>query len=179
MISQKCYNFLTNCEHQHRQHTLLVGRRCHNHWKMIPEDFTKEDFLKKLRRVISSHANVTIKKATCHDEPHKRYRPSADRRERHKHVALLASGNFAHKKIADAFQREHGLRISFSFKMNRFVGYLEYLMEPGKKASTDADTQPAKYPEDLNLQAELKSQKHPGEVEPKALKPRLSPAPGL
>ena len=102
VISSKLYDSLTNCRHCHRQHALLVGRRCHNLWKLIPEGFIKEDFLKKLRRVISSHTNVIIKKATCHEEPHKRYHPSADRRERHKHVALLASGTLAHKEICNA-----------------------------------------------------------------------------
>ena len=53
---------------------------------------------------------------------------------------MLLSGNFALKKVADAFQKEHGIRISFSFKLQRFVGNLKYLMEPGKKPSTDLDT---------------------------------------
>ena len=86
-------------------------------------------------------------------------------------MALLACGTFAHKKIADAFQREYGLTISCSFKMNRCVGYLQYLM--------DIDMQPAKYPEELDLQAKLKSQNNCGEVESKASKARPLPAPKL
>jgi hypothetical protein len=128
---------------------------------MIPDDFTKEDFLKNFRRVFDTHSTQRIEKATCHDEPHRRFRPSADRRERHKHIAMKASGTFAHKKIADAFYQQFGIRISFSFKLNRFVGYLKYLMEPGEKPSTDLDLAPAVYPASLNLQAELAVTDHP------------------
>ena len=92
------------------------------HKTTIPEDFRKAEFLRVLRQVIGSHATVTVQKATCHDEPHKRMRPSCNRRERHKHVALLMSGCFAHKKVADAFYRKTGLRISFSFKLFNFCG---------------------------------------------------------
>ena len=138
---------------------------------MIPEDFSTADFL-KFRRVVNTTSNVTIEKATCHDEPHKRFRKSLDRRERHKHTAIKASGTFAHKKIADAFQREHGLRISFSFKQKRFVGNLTYLMEPGKKPSTDVDLNPATYPAHLDVKEEMAAHKHPTDVEPKTHKKR-------
>ena len=69
---------------------------------------------------------------------------------------MRASGNFAHKKVADAFFRGYGLRISFSFKLMRFVGNLQYLLTPGKKPSTDLDTSPATFPPNLDLAAELK-----------------------
>ena len=130
---------------------------------MIPEDLTKAEFLKKLRLVINKHANVKVEKATCHVEPHKRLRRSLDRREMHKHVALLMSGNFAHRKIAEAFFKETGLRISFSFKLPRFVGNLRYLMVAGKKPSIDLDLEPAKYPPSLNLAKELEAPLHPGD----------------
>lgn len=129
---------------------------------MIPQDFEKGEFLTMFRRVVNKHCNQTVVKATCHDEPHKRFRPSEDKRERHKHLAVLMSGNFAHKKVADAFQREHGIRISFSFKLTRFVGNLGYLMTPGKKPSTDLDLDPAKHPPNLDLKAELAAAPHPG-----------------
>eukprot|EP00973_Karenia_brevis_P060198 8376382-Karenia_brevis.AAC.1 len=57
--------------------------------KMIPEDFGKVEFLNKFRRIVGSHCNQRVEKATCHDEPHKRYRPSKSRRERHKLSAHL------------------------------------------------------------------------------------------
>jgi hypothetical protein len=76
-------------------------------------------------------------------------------------MAVLMSGNFAHKKVADAFQKQHGIRISFSFKLMRFVGNLQYLMVPGKKASTDLDLAPAKYPPTLDLKAEMAAARHP------------------
>jgi hypothetical protein len=139
---------------------------------LIPDDFSKEEFLAKLRKTIAKCCTVKMEKATCHDEPHKRFRPSLLRRERHKHVALKMSGNFAHKKIADAFQKEHGIRISFSFKLNRFVANLAYLMEPGKKPSTDLDLNPARYPTCLDLQKELRSAKHAGEQDPKESRKR-------
>ena len=69
----------------------------------IPEDFSTEEFLRSFRRVWDANTTVALEKATCHDEPHKRWRRSMDRRE-HKHIALLAGATFAHKKIADAFQ---------------------------------------------------------------------------
>lgn len=130
---------------------------------MIPADFSSEDFLKKFRKVFGANTTVRLEKAGCYDEPHKRFRPSADRRERHKHIALKASGPFAHKKIADAFQREAGVRIHFSFKQQRFGGYIRYLMEPGKKASTDLDQNPAVYPAALNIKKEMDQAPHPGE----------------
>jgi hypothetical protein len=125
-----------------RGHSALVTAACPRQYprevearraqgRMIPEDFTKEEFLTKLRRTIAKHCTAKVDKATCHSEPHKRFRPSKQRRERHYHVALKMSGNFAHKKIADAFQKEHGIRVSFSFKLNRFVGNLLYLTEAG------------------------------------------------
>ena len=139
---------------------------------MLPEDFSKEDFLKKFRRVFNAQSNVKIEKATCHDEPHKRFRVKKDRRERHKHVAGKTSANFAHKKVAAAFYQATGLRISFSFRLHRFVGNLQYLMEPGKKASTDIDLHPAKFPPELDLKKELSSAKDPREVEVKDHKKR-------
>jgi len=125
---------------------------------------TKTDFLKLLRTIVNKHTNVKIEKASCHTEPHKRFRQSQDRREVHKHVALLMSGTFAHKKISDAFHKETGLRISFSFKLPRFVGNLRYLMVPGKKPSTDLDMEPAVYPPSLDVREELKKQSHPGDA---------------
>ena len=109
---------------------------------MIPDDFERGDFLKKFRRVVSATSNVTVQKGVCADGPHKRFKQSSREREGHKHIAMLASNTFAHKKIADAFQKMYGLRISFSFKQKRFVGTLEYLM---RKPSTNIDSAPAKY----------------------------------
>ena len=121
---------------------------------------------------MAKHSTAKIEKATCHDEPHKRFRPSKNKRERHFHIALKMSNNFAHEKIADAFYKEHGIRISFSFKLNRFVSYLNYLTEAGKKPSTDVDTNPAKYPATLDLKKELESKRHPGETAPKESRKR-------
>ena len=140
--------------------------------RMIPEDFTKEEFLSKVRKTIGKYCTVKLEKATCHDEPHKRFRPSKSRRERHKHLALKMSGNFAHKKIADAFQKEHGIRISFSFKLNRFVGNLRYLTEAGKKPTTDLDLEPATFPPTLDWKSEVKKEGHPGDAPAKAGKKR-------
>ena len=63
-------------------------------------------------------------------------------------------------------------RISFSFRLHRFVGNLSYLLEPGKKPSTDLDLEPAKFPSGLNLDEELKANKDPREAEPKSNKKR-------
>ena len=130
--------------------------------RIIPDDITKEDFVRLLRKVVNKHSNVKVEKASCHAEPHKRFRRSQDRREVHKHVAALMSGSFAHKKISDAFHKETGLRISFSFKLPRFVGNLRYLMVAGKKPSTDLDMEPAVFPPNLDVQEELKKASHPG-----------------
>jgi hypothetical protein len=128
---------------------------------MIPEDFGKEEFLTKFRRTLAKHSTVKLEKASCHSEPHKRISRTTRKRVRHYHLALKLSGNFAHKKVADAFYKEHGLRISFSFKSNRFVGNLAYLMDAGKKASTDLDLDPSVFPRVLHLKEELKARKHP------------------
>ena len=130
---------------------------------MIPEDFSKEEFLTNLRRIFGSHCTVKVLKATCHSEPHKRCNKTTKKRERHFHVALKVTGNFAHKRVAAAFHKAHGLRISFSFKLNRFVGNLQYLMVPGKKPSTDLDLKPAVYPPTLKPEEELKAASHPGD----------------
>ena len=130
---------------------------------MIPADFSTAEFLALVRRALGKHCTAKLLKASCHDEPHKRINVTTGLRERHKHVALLLSAPFAHKKVADAFQKETGIRVFFSFKLNRFVGNLLYLMEPGKKASTDLDRQPAVYPPTLDVDKELKSEKHPGD----------------
>lgn len=131
---------------------------------MIPEDFTKDEFLLLLRRVLAKYCTQKVVKASCHSEPHKRFRPSCKKRERHYHVALLMSGNFAHLKIANAFQKEHGIRISFSFKLKRFVGNLQYLMVAAKKPSTDLDLEPATYPPKLDVKKELKEAKLDGDI---------------
>ena len=50
-----------------------------------------------------------------------------------------------------------------------------YLLEPGKKPSTDLDLEPAKFPSGLNLDEELKANKDPREAreaEPKSNKKR-------
>jgi hypothetical protein len=139
---------------------------------MIPEDFSTSELLQKFRRTVLANSTVKLVKGTCHDEPHKRFRPSADRRERHKHLPILMSGSFAHKKLADAFHKEHGLRISFSFHLKRFNGNLRYCMEAGKKPSTDLDMQPARFPGNLDLQAEREAPVHPGEAPKKEAKRR-------
>ena len=72
--------------------------------------------------------------------------------------------NVAHKKVADAFYRAYGLRLSFSFKLKRCVGNLRYLLEPGKKPSTDLDQAPAKCPPNLDLDAELRKGTPPNPV---------------
>ena len=66
---------------------------------MLPEDYSKEQFLANLRLIIGRHCTARVEKASCHCEPHKRFRPSQNRRERHYHVALKMSANFAHKKV--------------------------------------------------------------------------------
>ena len=131
---------------------------------MIPEDFGKDEFLLMLRRIIAKYCTQKVLKASCHSEPHKRFRPSGGKRERHYHVALLMSGNFAHQKIANAFQKEYGIRISFSFKLKRFVGNLKYLLVAGKKPSTDLDLEPATYPPKLDVKKELKEAKLDGDL---------------
>lgn len=133
--------------------------------KMLPADYTKAEFLKNFRKIFNRHASVKLEKATCHDEAHKRCRPSTTQRERHFHLALKTSGNFAHKKIASAFFQSYGVHISFSFKLKRFVGNLHYLMTPGKKASTDLDLEPATYPPTLDVKAELQREPHPAQTE--------------
>ena len=140
--------------------------------QMIPADFCKDDMLQKLRRIVLTYSNVKLVKGTCHDEPHKRCNRKTNRRERHMHLPVLMSGTFAHKKVADAFYKEHGIRIWFSFRLKRFVSNLLYCMEPGKKASTDLDRDPAKFPADLNLEEELKAAKHPGDAPLKESKKR-------
>ena len=107
--------------------------------KLIPEDFSKPEFLKAYRGVFNANSNRVVEKAACYDEPHKRLRRSLDRRERHIHVVQKASGNFAHKKVSDAFAAKYGLHLDFSFKQNRFVGYLRHMMVAGKKPSHDLD----------------------------------------
>ena len=56
--------------------------------KNIPEDFTTEQFLATFRRVFNSTCNESVEKATCHNEPHKRYKPTGNKRERHFHIAF-------------------------------------------------------------------------------------------
>jgi hypothetical protein len=138
----------------------------------IPEDFTKQGFLDKLRRSVLKNTNVKMLKGTCHDEPHKRFRRSQDKRERHKHAPFLMSDNFAHKGLAEAFYKEYGARLSFSFRLKRFGGNLRYCMEVGKKPSTDVDMEPAKFPATLDVRKELKSAAHPGETPAKEGKKR-------
>ena len=101
---------------------------------MIPEDFSTCEMLQKFRRTVLANSPVKVVERTCHDEPHKRFRPSADTRERHNHLPILMSGAFAHKKLAAVFLKEHGLRISFSFYLKRFGWSLWYFMEAGKRS---------------------------------------------
>ena len=150
---------------------LAARRQVH---KLIPADYQKEQFLKNFRTIFNRNATAKLELATCHDEPHKRFRPSADRRERHYHIAMKASGNFAHKKVADAFFQAYGVRISFSFKLMRFVGNLQYLLTPGKKPSTDLDMSPATYPPNLDLGKELKKAPHPKQTEEGKKRKRLT-----
>ena len=144
--------------------------------RYIPEDFSNDQFLKKFRRTFDSVSTKRIEMATVHDEPHKRFRKSNDKRERHKHIAFKTNGPFAHKKLADSFHREHGLHIHFSFKLAGFASNLRYLMTTGKKSSTDIDTNPAKYPPTLNLEKVLDSAstRHLDSAAPARKRTRLS-----
>ena len=141
-----------SCPRKYPRDLALRQRRSN----MIPEDYTTEVFLAKFHRVFEANTSQRLRKASCHDEPHKRMKPDRKRRERHKHIAMQASGNFGHKRIAEAFHRATGVRISFSFKHDSFPGYVSYLMTPGKKAKTDMDLCPAKFPPSLDLEAELR-----------------------
>ena len=49
----------------------------------IPEDFTTDEFLTKFRRVFDRNTTVNIEKATCHNEPHKRFNTQASSRTKH------------------------------------------------------------------------------------------------
>ena len=70
---------------------------------MIPGDFEKEDFLKKIRMVGSTTSSVLVQqKAACVDEPHRCWKPSSQKREGHKHFAMVGAGTFA---LADALAR--------------------------------------------------------------------------
>ena len=121
---------------------------------MIPADLTKEEFLREFRRVWDANSTVTLEKASCHDEPHQRFRPSQNRRERHKHIAIKCAKTFAHKRIAERFHAKCGIHVHFSFKHKGFAGYLRYLTTPGKKASADLDLHPATYPPSLDIKKE-------------------------
>ena len=87
----------------------------------IPEDFKTGEFVESFRRLVNCKSNRTLLKAYCVDEPHKRFRKSKSRRERHTHMAFLMDAPFAHKRLAEDFQKQHGLRISFSFRMKGFA----------------------------------------------------------
>jgi len=128
--------------------------------KMIPEDFPSQKILDDFRKLTNVNTNRTLLKAYCVDEPHKRFKKSPEpgqvrRRERHKHVAFLMDAPFAHKKLAEDFQKKTGLRLSFSFRLQGFAANVEYLTEPGKKPSTDIDKHPALYPANLDIAHEL------------------------
>ena len=145
--------------------------------KWIPEDFSKADFLKNFRATFDAQSNRAVVEAACYDEPHKRLRPSLDRRERHKHIVLKASGNFAFAKIAAAFEQRYGLAIHFSFKQNGFAGYLRYMSTPGKKPACDLDFEPATFPPNLDVKERLKAQAHPldgGELSERKRRKRLT-----
>ena len=124
---------------------------------MIPEDYTKKEFINNFRRQINVKTNRTLLKAYCVDEPHKRFRKSKNKRERHKHLAFLMDAPFAHKKLAEDFQKQYGLRISFSFRLKGFLSNVTYLREAGKKPSTDVDKDPAVYPPSLDVCKEMES----------------------
>ena len=126
--------------------------------KMIPADFDKSTFLENFQRLICTSTNRSLLKAYCVDEPHKRFRKSTNTRERHKHIAFLIDAPVAHKKLADEFQKRYGIRISFSFRLPGFQSNSEYLREPGKKPSTDIDSKPAVYPNNLDVSKELEKQ---------------------
>lgn len=126
---------------------------------MIPEDYSRETFLENFRQMFNRHTPKLMTKGTCHEEPHKRFRRTRGRRERHYHLAMKATGPFAFMKLTTAFKQKYGIQLSFSFKMNHFAGYLGYLMRPGKKPSTDLDLKPATYPPSMDLKAELKQTK--------------------
>jgi len=95
--------------------------------RFIPEDFTKSEFLKNFQRCFDANSNRAVVEAACYDEPHKRLRPSLDRRERHKHIVIKTFGNFAFLKIATAFEARYGLRLSFPFKQNGFGGSTSFI----------------------------------------------------
>ena len=69
---------------------------------MTPDDFDREDFLKKIRRVVSTTSSVLVQKAACVDEPHWCWKPSSQKRQGHKHFAMVAAGTFT---LADALAR--------------------------------------------------------------------------
>ena len=109
------------------------------------------------RRVWDANSTVELEKASCHDEPHRRFRPSLNCRERHKHIAIKCSKIFAHRRVAERFRDASGITVHFSFKHKGFAGYMRYLMTPGKKASTDLDLNPATYPPNLDAKKEAEA----------------------
>ena len=85
---------------------------------MIPEDFAKADFVDNLRRLVNVNSNRTLLKAYCVDKPHKRFRKSKQRRERHIHLAFLMDAPFAHKKLAEEMVNTSNRPSNINFERN-------------------------------------------------------------
>lgn len=87
-----------------------------------------------------------LAKVNVFDEPHKRYNPATQARERHKHIIFKMLASFAHLRV----QRQlalHGVHGKFSFNLVGYVEYLRYCMMPSaKKLHADLDLSPWSWP---------------------------------
>ena len=110
----------------------------------IPADMGKLEFLRCFRQVVSSHCSQKLISATCHGELHGRKRKSTQLPEKKIRLAVRMQNYFPHRKIADAFQKKHGLKITFNFMAGTWERALGVLMTKG--AVELLDLEPEKYP---------------------------------
>jgi hypothetical protein len=76
----QCGQFVWPCPRQY--HADLAERKRHSQLK--PEDLSKEEFVDKFREAMAAcRKSAIIQCLHCFDEPHKRFNPQTDTRERH------------------------------------------------------------------------------------------------
>lgn len=102
--------------------------------QLKPEDLTREEFgMAILKEFKQKGMASSLKHIVVVDEPHKKFNPSGDVRERHKHAVVFNQGGFAHEGVRKELSKK-GIAGFWTFNLvTGFAAYLNYLFDPSHK----------------------------------------------
>ena len=145
-----------------------------------PSDLSKKAFLQVFLDVCQARGSRhTIQKIIVVEEPHKRYEPGSDKRERHQHLAFLCNAHFVHCSVRKDLATKHGIHAFFTFNRSGFAAYVSYLLTEGpRKPGQDLDGDALFWPRSFTREKAMAlTVARPQDAAQKKNKGKVTPAP--